>query len=419
MSSWSLVLWHPPPSYAPPAEEEPLYTLNPHVTALLRDENRLPRLLSLPAAFPPLCTFEEATSEEVMEPSSTGITLETQLMDVDSPEPPIESTVIMPVDEDEPPPPDATPPTVAEEDKQPSEEDEPSTGVRHQGMHKRPAAEPRPFKSPARIVLRGAKRKPESPLPFPVSSPALPIPQIEWPNKLPPKLSSPSPSPLPRSLSSQRSQHSTSSRRLNAKFKPPGPSSASSDSEPSRSSRRRRGPDAELIASLEQRVRVLKQASACGEDERVVALIQQWRAAGREVTERLFRMIPEPEPELPQRSKGRSSGWGWGWNETFTEPVSRACVAFIRDECAVKNGEIVDPEGVPLQDDVALDDLLPRGGGRVVEAKRPRILTDDDVPAPPEVQPWNRGTMLSKLGVDPALLGFNVEEDDWDDINDD
>ena len=77
-----------------------------------------------------------------MEPSSTGITLETQLMDVDSPEPPIESTVIMPVDEDEPPPPDATPPTVAEEDKQPSEEDEPSTGVRHQGMHKRPAAEP-------------------------------------------------------------------------------------------------------------------------------------------------------------------------------------------------------------------------------------------------------------------------------------
>lgn len=234
----------------------------------------------------------------------------------------------------------------------------------------------RPFKSPARVVLRGAKRKPESPLPSPVSSPALPTPQIEWPNKLPAKLSSLSP-PLPHSPRSTSSR--SSSRRLNAKFKPPGPSSASSDSEPSRSSRRRRGPDAELIANLEQRVRVLKQASACGEDERVVALIQQWRAAGREVTERLFRMIPEPEPELPQRSKGRSSGWGWGWDETFTEPVSRACVEFIRDECAVKNGEIVDPEGVPLQDDVALDDLLPRGGGRVVEAKRPRILTDNDV----------------------------------------
>lgn len=228
----------------------------------------------------------------------------------------------------------------------------------------------RPFKSPARVVLRGAKRKADStlpPLPSPNSSPALPT-QTEWPHRLPPRLDSPSPSPVPRPRST-----SSRARRVNAKFKPPGPSSDSD----SRSSRRRRGPDADLIASLEQRIRVLKQASACEEDERVVALIQQWRAAGREVTERLFRMIPEPEVEMP---KQRRSDWGWGWDETgFTTQLPQGCVEFIRDECVVKDGEIVDPDGVVLfQDEMELDDILPTGGDRAAVKRRPRIATDDD-----------------------------------------
>lgn len=226
----------------------------------------------------------------------------------------------------------------------------------------------RPFKSPARVVLRGAKRKADSPS-SPNSSPALPT-QTERPHKLP-KVDSPTPAPR-----SPRSTSSRSRRPVNAKFKPPGPSSEP-NSHSSRSSRRRQGgPDADLIASLEQRIRVLKQAQACGEDERVLALIQQWRAAGREVTERLFRMIPEPEPEVPKMSKG----WGWGWDETpFAEPMPQACVEFIRDECGVKDGEIVDPDGLPVfADEVSLDDILPRSGGKT--ARPPRASNHDYCP---------------------------------------
>lgn len=122
-------------------------------------------------------------------------------------------------------------------------------------------------------------------------------------------------------------------------------------------------------------MRLLKQASACGDDDRVVALIQQWRSAGREVTERLFRMIPEPEAEPVKRSKG----WGWGWDETpFAEPLPDECTAFIRDECGVKNGEIVDPDGVPLfQDEVNLDDILPAAGGRTVAGRPPWVSRPD------------------------------------------
>lgn len=228
----------------------------------------------------------------------------------------------------------------------------------------------RPFKSPARVVLRGAKRKADSPLqlPSPDFSPALPKTD-EWSHKLP-KVDSPTPAPR-----SPRSTSSRSRRPVNAKFKPPGPSSEP-NSRSSRS-RRQRGPDADLIASLEQRIRVLKQAQACGEDERVLALIQQWRAAGREVTERLFRMIPEPEPEWPKRTKG----WGWGWDDTgFSKPMPQACVDFIRDECGVKNGEIVDPDGLPVfADEVSLDDILPRSGGKAARPQ-PRVSNHDYCP---------------------------------------
>lgn len=31
---------------------------------------------------------------------------------------------------------------------------------------------------------------------------------------------------------------------------------------------------------------------------------------------------------------------------------------------------------------------------------------------------WDRGAMLLRLGVDPTLLGFDADADDWEDIED-
>lgn len=142
MSSWSLVLWRPPPVFDSPAPEEPVYSLNPHVAALLRAEGHLPRPITLTHTLPPSTPPEEAgAAEEEEAPSPLPSVSETEPMDVDvAPEPLAESAEGMVVDEPEPAAEhDATPPTGT---SLPSEEDEPSTGVRHQGMHKRPAAEP-------------------------------------------------------------------------------------------------------------------------------------------------------------------------------------------------------------------------------------------------------------------------------------
>jgi hypothetical protein len=36
----------------------------------------------------------------------------------------------------------------------------------------------------------------------------------------------------------------------------------------------------------------------------------------------------------------------------------------------------------------------------------------------PSPDTWDRGAMLLKLGVDPGLLGFDREADDWEEIVD-
>lgn len=164
---------------------------------------------------------------------------------------------------------------------------------------------------------------------------------------------------------------------MNAKFKPPGPASKSPES--SSSSRARRGPDGHLIAALEQRLRTLKQAAKCEEDAHIAKLIGRWRAAGREVTERLFRMIPEPEPEFIKPA--RASGWGWSWDETpFRSEITDEHHTYLRNECEVKNGEIFDSDGVPLfKDDITLDDVLTKQATRVRTSspQRPRYLGRD------------------------------------------
>lgn len=140
MSSWSLVLWRPPPPHASRVQE-PVYSLNPHVAALLRGDH-LPR--SLPVSVDELATlanYHEENSPTEETPAPANPTSETEPMDIDNDyEPAAEPTSAMAVDEGEPVPgTNGTPP--AEAAPLPSEEDDPFLGVRHQGIHKRPAVE--------------------------------------------------------------------------------------------------------------------------------------------------------------------------------------------------------------------------------------------------------------------------------------
>lgn len=138
MSSWSLVLWRPPPSSSPPTDEEPVYSLNPHVAALLCNESRLPRSLPLAGALSPPRPREEDISVEDA-PAAWEVVIAVEPMDVDTNPEPVTLLTEEAVIEAEAAPVLRTSP--AEEAALPSEEDEASPGVRHQGMHKRPAAE--------------------------------------------------------------------------------------------------------------------------------------------------------------------------------------------------------------------------------------------------------------------------------------
>lgn len=116
-------------------------------------------------------------------------------------------------------------------------------------------------------------------------------------------------------------------------------------------------PDAELIATLETRVRTLRQAVKyvqADEDERLSRLVHTWREAGREVTDRLFALLPQPEEEVGVGGKG-SMGWGWDEPETYTEPLSKDQLEYLANARSNDKGEMVDDEGIPLfggEDDI-------------------------------------------------------------------
>ena len=114
------------------------------------------------------------------------------------------------------------------------------------------------------------------------------------------------------------------------------------------------------ISALEKRKHTLQQAikihNAPEEEVRLRHLISQWRDAGREVTELLFDVIAKPEPSVAEE-------------------------AVYLDEASTGS--------------VDLDH-------RLRTEKKEESAVD-----------WNYGTMLRTLQVDPHLLGWDEEAEDW------
>lgn len=118
------------------------------------------------------------------------------------------------------------------------------------------------------------------------------------------------------------------------------------------------------ISALERRKQVLKQAikirNAPAEEERLSNLVTQWRQAGRDIVESLFRVIPRPHPP----SEGdtlQSLEW--------------------------ENGLFSAPETSTMGTD----------------GDEEKAVTED----------WNYGTMMRSLQVDPNLLGWDCDAEDW------
>jgi ribosomal protein L12E/L44/L45/RPP1/RPP2 len=119
------------------------------------------------------------------------------------------------------------------------------------------------------------------------------------------------------------------------------------------------------ISALERQKQILKQAikirNSPAEEERLGDLVTQWRQAGRDIVEMLYQVIPKPEPAaeggiLP------SSEWENGFKPLEPDTIAKST------EEEEENAEAED---------------------------------------------WNYGTMMRTLQVDPDLLGWDREAEDW------
>jgi hypothetical protein len=106
------------------------------------------------------------------------------------------------------------------------------------------------------------------------------------------------------------------------------------------------------------------------DEARLTQLREQWLAAGREISEKLFSVLPEPTNDTDSQAKGAEIYQGYFHDDRLPGPP-------LADEDV--QAEAVARETTPTQKD------------------------------------WTIGSMLEMLSVDPQLFGWNEENEDWQD----
>lgn len=120
------------------------------------------------------------------------------------------------------------------------------------------------------------------------------------------------------------------------------------------------------ISALERQKQIMKQAikirNAPAQEDKLCELVTQWRQAGRDIVEMLFQVMPRPETSNYHHAAPLSS-----WEKdssSLAQDVATTATAEVEEENA-------DPED------------------------------------------WNYGTMMRSLQVDPHLLGWDGQAEDW------
>ena len=104
------------------------------------------------------------------------------------------------------------------------------------------------------------------------------------------------------------------------------------------------------------------------EETRLTQLREQWLAAGREISEKLFSVIPEPANDSESQAQGGQTYQGYYQDDRLPIPL--------------------------LADGEAPADADPHDTA-------------------PKQKDWTIGSMLEMLSVDPDLFGWNEENEDW------
>ncbi|CAK9781678.1 hypothetical protein CC85DRAFT_324795 [Cutaneotrichosporon oleaginosum] len=174
-----------------------------------------------------------------------------------------------------------------------------------------------------------------------------------------------------------------------------------------------------LISSLEERLRQLHKAihlEHTGEDVVIQGRIHTWRQAGRDVTDLLFALIPEPPDDTaPHLPLSRWDDWGFS-NDSNSAGLSSRQLEYLRNAPTNANGDVLDERGDPIFGDYSdpgsftdqvtgTDAYIPAYEAHSMEHKPAK--TD---------RVWDKSAMLQRFSVDPGLLGWDREAEDWTEI---
>ncbi|WVQ75528.1 hypothetical protein IAR50_005155 [Cryptococcus sp. DSM 104548] len=188
------------------------------------------------------------------------------------------------------------------------------------------------------------------------------------------------------------------------------------------------------LTALQNEAHMLKKAIRYDSEDsagRLKELVTTWKAAGREMVERLYDLVPRPDPgtmsDNPYISKPASSSY---WQESsestvFTSEQEDLLAKAPRN----KDGYLVDEDGNLLIPDVVDQDVgalmkelnssvhygdsgKRLGGNGRDQGEEIMSHSRNDSNVDPTA--WNYGTVMRGLGVDPPLFGWDDEAEDWD-----
>ncbi|GMK55829.1 hypothetical protein CspeluHIS016_0208850 [Cutaneotrichosporon spelunceum] len=173
-----------------------------------------------------------------------------------------------------------------------------------------------------------------------------------------------------------------------------------------------------LIVSLENRLRIVRNAinlDKSKNDGVVEGRVHTWRDAGREVTDMLFSLLPRPNEGCECGVKPPQwDDCGYG-NDLHTHGFTPEQLQYLVNAPTDANGDILDEAGNRVfgdNDDIGpfIKQALPLG--RHTSTTPPYHAERYHMPKI-DHSTWDRGAMLQRLGVDPDLLGWDREAEDW------
>ncbi|WWC73115.1 uncharacterized protein I206_107081 [Kwoniella pini CBS 10737] len=194
------------------------------------------------------------------------------------------------------------------------------------------------------------------------------------------------------------------------------------------------------IINLQNEIMITKQALKYlkeeKEDNKLSELIEIWKIAGREIVENLFKIIPEPLNFENQNINSNYTRNNFSFNEdddSMNNKMTYEQIENLKNLPKNKDGELCDEDGNLLILEVSQkeqDDFWegigkdikssPRGkwsNNAIVNYDRleDRHKNSDSIET--TSQEWNYAALMKMFGVDPALLGWNYVEEDWQEMD--